>query len=50
MWWNCLKPNLRKLRKRLFKYKIHQFLLALLDDEEDCVDVSSLIFKITNYC
>ena len=42
--WNCLKPDLRKLRKRRFKDKIHQFLLAVLDDE------SSLIFKITNYC
>ena len=47
---NCLKPDLRNLRKRLFKYKIHQFLLAVLDDEDDYVDVSSLFFKITNYC
>ena len=38
--WNCLKPDLRKLRKRRFKYKIHQFLLAVLDDEDD----------YTNYC
>ena len=45
--WNCLKPVLRKLRKRLLNYKIHQFLLGVLDDEDDCVDVSSLIFKIT---
>ena len=48
--WNYLKPDLRKLRKRPFKYKIHQFLLAVLDDEDDCVDVSSLVIKITNYC
>ena len=41
--WNCLKPCLQ----RLFEYKIHQFLLAVLDDEDDYVDVSSLIFKIT---
>ena len=48
--WNCLKPDLRKLRNRLFKYKIHQFLPAVLDDEHDHVDISSLISKITNYC
>ena len=40
--WNCLKLDLHKLRKRLFKYKIHQFLLAVLDDEDDYVDISSL--------
>ena len=34
----------------LFKYKILQFLLAVLDVEYDYVDVSSLIFKITNCC
>ena len=39
--WHCLKPDLRKLRKR-YLYKIHQFLLAVLDDEDDYVDVSSL--------
>ena len=37
--WNCLKPDLRKLRKRHFKYKIHQFLLAVLDDEDDYLDI-----------
>ena len=46
--WHCLKPDLRKLRKR-YLYKIHQFLLAVLDDEDDYVDVSSLIFEITTY-
>ena len=28
--WNCLKPDLGKLRKKPFKNKIHQFLLAVL--------------------
>ena len=28
--WNCLKPELRKLRKKPFKNKIHQFLVAVL--------------------
>ena len=37
--WNCLKPDLRKLRKRPFKNKIHQFFLAVLDNEDDYVDV-----------
>ena len=41
--WNCIRPDLRKLRKRrLFKNKIHQFLLAVLGDEDDSVDVSDL--------
>ena len=48
--WNCLKPNLCKFRKKHFKYKIHQFLLAVFDDEDDYANVSSLIFKITNFC
>ena len=47
--WNCLKPDLRKLRKQPFKNKIHQFLLAVLGNEDDYVDVSSLMLKITNY-
>ena len=47
--WNCLKPNLRKLRKQPFKNKIHQFLLAVLGNEDDYVDVSTLMLKITNY-
>ena len=46
--WNCLKLDLRKLRKRFIK--IHQFLLAVLDDEDDYVDISSLVFKIANFC
>ena len=37
--WNCLKPDLRKLRKEPYKNKIHQFLLAVLDNEDDCVHV-----------
>ena len=45
--WNCLKPVLRKLRKRPFKNKSHQFLLAVLGNEDDYVDVSTLILKIT---
>ena len=36
---NCLKPDLRKRRKRPFKYKIYQFLLAVLEDKDDYVDV-----------
>ena len=47
--WNCLKPDLRKRRKKPFKNKIHQFLLAVLGNEDDYVDVSTLMFKITNY-
>ena len=48
--WNCLKPELRKLRKKKpFKNKIHQFLLAVLGNEDDYVDVSTLMLKITNY-
>ena len=45
--WNCLKPDLRKLRKKPFKNKIHQFLLAALGNEDDYVDDSTL--KIVNY-
>ena len=33
--WNCLKPDLRKLRNKPFKNKIHQFLLPVLSDEDD---------------
>ena len=47
--WNCLKPDLRKLRKQPFKNKINQFLLAVLGNEDDYVDVSTLMLKITNY-
>ena len=47
--WNCLKPDLRKLRKQPFKNKIHQFLLAVLGNEDDYVDVSTLMLKMTNY-
>ena len=47
--WNCLKPDLRKRRKQPFKNKIHQFLLAVLGNEDDYVDVSTLMLKITNY-
>ena len=47
--WNCLKPDLRKLRKQPFKNKIHQFLLAVLGNEDDYVDVSTLMLKISNY-
>ena len=46
---NCLKPELRKLRKKPFKNKIHQFLLAVLGNEDDYLDVSTLMLKITNY-
>ena len=48
-WWNSLKHDLRKLSKKPFKHKIHQFLLAVLDNEDDYVDVSTLMLKITNY-
>ena len=47
--WNCLKPELRKLRKKPFKNKIHQFLFAVLGDEDDYVEVSTLISIITHY-
>ena len=47
--WNCLKPALRKLGKKPFKNKIHQLLLAVLSNEDDHVDVSTLMLKITNY-
>ena len=47
--WNCLKPDLRKLRKKPFKNEIHQLLLAVLGNEDDYVDVSTLMFKVTNY-
>ena len=47
--WNCLKPDLRKLRKQPFKNKIHQFLLAVLGNEDDYVDVPTLMLKISNY-
>jgi len=29
--------------------KVHQFLLAVLGNEDDYVDVSTLMLKITNY-
>ena len=47
--WNCLKPDLRKLRKKPFKNKINQFLLVVLGNEDDYVDVSTLMLKIVNY-
>ena len=47
--WNCLRPELRKLRKTPFKNKIHQFLLAVLGNEDDYVDVSKLMLKFINY-
>ena len=46
---NCLKPDLSKFTKQPFKNKIHQFLLAVLGNEDDYVDVSTLMLKITNY-
>ena len=42
--WNCLKPDLRKLRKQPFKNKIHQFLFAVRGNEDDYVDVATLMF------
>ena len=48
-WWNCLKPELRKLSKKPFKNNIHQFLLAVLGNGDDYVDVPTLMLKITNY-
>ena len=47
--WNCLKPDLRKLRKKPFKNKTRQLLLPVLGDEDDYVDVSTLILKITSH-
>ena len=43
--WNCLKPDLRELGTKTFKNKIHQFLLTVLCNEDDYVDVSTLMFK-----
>ena len=37
--WNCLKPELRKLRKKPFKNKIHQFSVVVLGDEADYVEL-----------
>ena len=34
---------------RNFKNKIHQFLLEVFGNEDDYVDVSTLMLKITNY-
>ena len=45
--WNCLQPDLRKLRKKPFKNKIHQYLLAVLGNEDDYVDVSTV--NVKNY-
>ena len=36
-------------RERIIKHKIRQFLLAVLGNEDDYVDVSTLMLKITNY-
>ena len=46
--WNCLKPDLRKLRNKPFKNKIHQFLLPVLGDEDDYVVVSKLLVIINH--
>ena len=43
------KPDLRNVRKKRFKNKIHQFLLAVLGNEDNYVDVSTFMLKITNY-
>ena len=40
--WNCLKPELCKLRKKPFKNKMDQFLFAVLGDE-----ILTLISKLT---
>jgi len=41
--------NCVNLGKKPFKNKVHQFLLAVLGNENDYVDVSTLMLKITNY-
>ena len=41
---NCLN-----LGKKPFKNKVDQCLLAVLGNEDDYVDVSTLMLKITNY-
>ena len=41
--------NYVNLGKNLSKNIIHQFLLAVLGNENDYVDVSTLMLKITNY-
>ena len=46
--WNCLRPDLRKLRGKPFKNKIHQFLLPVLGDEDDYVVVSKLLVIINH--
>ena len=47
--WNCPRPDLRKLRKKSFKNKIHQFIFAVLGDEDYYVEVSTSILKVTSY-
>ena len=47
-----LQLNLNRvqvLREKKLKNKIHQILLAVLGNEDDYVDVSTLMSKITNY-
>ena len=44
-----MHTELCKLSKKPFKNKIHQFLLAVLCNVDDYVDVSTLMLKMTNY-
>ena len=41
--------NYVNLGKKPFKNKIHQFLLAVLGNEDGYVDISTLMLKITNF-
>ena len=39
--WNKIPPQLRKLRKTLFKRKLHELLLKVLETEEVYVDINA---------
>ena len=40
--WNKIPSQLRKLRKTLFKHKLHELLLKVLETEEMYVDINAV--------
>ena len=40
--WNKIPPQLRKLGKTLFKRKLHELLLKVLETEEVYVDINAV--------
>ena len=40
--WNKIPPQRRKLRKTLFKRKLHELLLKVLETEEMYVDINAV--------